>query len=367
MILQYEPSVDRKTLAKEVSKYIKGNGWFTEHKYNEQFEQEIAKYLGVKHCYTMNNGTISLSLALLASGIQAGDYVLIPNITMIATCNAVKLIGAKCIFVDVDERNLCMDLEQARESIANAQQYVKACIYVTLHGRSHPAGEYESFRQYCADRNIAVIEDNAQSFGSEWDNKKNISCPLGGIGSFSFSMPKIITTGQGGCLVTNDDKLALKIKKLKDFGRSSGGIDIHEEFGINAKFTEIQALMGLNQMKDIEVRVVKKCMMYETYRSKLQEIDRVKFLPHNSTPWFCDIYTSKRDELKDFLYRNEIHTRSIYPELTSQGVNSSCTTKTMKVSGRYCAEGLWLPSSVDISEEDINLVSNKIIEFFKHN
>ena len=371
MIPQYKPTIRREALAQEVSDYIKGDGWMTEHKHNEKFENTLAEYLGVKHCFTVNNGTISLALALLANGIQPGDYVLVPNITMIATCNAVRLIGAKCAFIDVDERNLCMDLEQAKEEIEKLGHYAKAVMYVTLHGRSHPENEYESFREYCESKGIALIEDNAQSLGSTWGHLRTpirkISCPKNGIGSFSFSMPKIITTGQGGCLVTNDDNLALKIKKLKDFGRAVGGIDTHDEFGINAKFTEIQAIMGLNQMEDIEIKTVQKCLIACLYKTKLQELDRVKFIYHNSVPWFIDIYVPKRDELKDFLYMNEIHTRAIYPELTSQKVNDSCNVKTMKVSGKYCAEGLWLPSYLDITEEDITLVCNKIKEFFLHN
>src|ERR1035437_2805844 len=105
MITQFQPSFDRITLAKEVSDYILGTGWFTEHRKTEEFERELAKFIGVKYCSVVNNGTISLSLALLALGVGPGDYVIVPNITMIASCSAVKLIGAKCAFGDLDERN----------------------------------------------------------------------------------------------------------------------------------------------------------------------------------------------------------------------------------------------------------------------
>ena len=367
MILQYKPTFNRPELAKEVSDYILGDGWFTEHRRTEEFEKKIAEFLGVKYCSVVNNGTISLSLALLAMGVQAGDYVIVPNITMIATCNAVKLIGAKCVFIDLDEKNLCLDLGLAMKSIEVMGGRVKAVIYVTLNGRSHPVVEYEEFRKYCEVNSVSLLEDNAQSFGSQWSDKTKISCPKNGIGSFSFSMPKIITTGQGGCLVTNDKELADKIKKLKDFGRSIGGIDVHDSFGINSKFTEIQAIIGLSQMRDIELRMVKKSFIYEFYRQKLKDVTDVTFVDHKSLVWFVDIFVPNRKELQDFLYRNEIHTRAIYPELTSQLCNSGCAVKTMDVSGKYAQSGLWLPSYTELEEEDITLICNKITEFYRHN
>lgn len=364
MIPQYRPIIDRESLAKETSDYILGDGFFTEYKKTEEFEQAICKLLNVKYCSMVNNGTISLSLALLAMGIKAGDSVLVPNITMIATCNAVKLIGAKPIFVDVNHTNLCMDLYKAQTLVE--KNFVKAVIYVTLNGRSHSQEELLTFKKSCDFYGVAIIQDNAQSLGSNYSNGTPISCLKGGIGSFSFSMPKIITTGQGGCLVTNDDKLAMKIKKLKDFGRMNGGMDIHDEFGINSKFTEIQAIMGLNQLNNIQVRIFSKEYIYAIYDHALMNISEVYMFPYTGyTPWFVDIYIDDRDKLQSYLKEKGIGTRAIYPELTSQLVNKKwLQPKTLKVSGKYSNKGLWLPSSLDIKEEEIKFICDTIKEFY---
>lgn len=370
MIPQYEPWIDRISLAQEVSNYTLGDNYFTEYKNTQAFEKKIATLLGVKYCFALNNGTISLSLALLANGIKPGDNVLVPNITMIGTSSAVKLIGANPIFVDIDPTNLCMDLKKALREIE--YDYIKAVIYVTLNGRSHDIDELKKFHKLCKHYNIAVIEDNAQSLGSNYSDCIPISCPIDGIGSFSFSMPKIIMTGQGGCLVTNNDKLALKIKKLKDFGRTEGGIDIHDDFGINCKFTEYQAIMGLNQLKNINSRILIKQLLYRTYRKNLGGISEIKMLEgkykvgQSWTPWFVDIYIEDREKLQQYLKDNGIGTRVMYPELTSQVVNKRgfLQPKTLKVSGKCAKEGLWLPSSMTLKEKDIVYICNKIKEFY---
>lgn len=367
MIPQYRPIIDRESLAKETSDYILGDGFFTEYKKTEEFEQALCKLLNVKYCSMVNNGTISLSLALLAMGIKPGDSVLVPNITMIATCNAVKLIGAKPIFVDVNHTNLCMDLYKSQTLVE--KNFVKAVIYVTLNGRSHSQEELLTFKKSCDLYGVAIIQDNAQSLGSYYSNETPISCLEGGIGSFSFSMPKIITTGQGGCLVTNDDKLAMKIKKLKDFGRMNGGMDIHDEFGINSKFTEIQAIMGLNQLKTIGERIWNKRWNYAVYQRALMNISEIYMLPTDDicecTPWFVDIYIADRDKLQSYLKEKGIGTRAIYPELTSQLVNKKwLQPKTLNVSGKYAKEGLWLPSSINIQPDEIFYICNIIKDFY---
>lgn len=376
MIPQYQPVFNREALAKEISDYILGDGYFTEYKQTEKFEQKIAQFLGVNHCITTNNGTISLSLALLAQGVNAGDHVLIPNLTMFATQAAVELIGAKPIFVDVDPRNLCLDLEQAKKIIEEAPlnsstgvSNIKACIYVSLNGRSHKIDELENFEHFCVENHIVYLEDNAQSLGSKHsDNEYFISCPLVGIGSFSFSMPKIITTGQGGCLVTNNDKLARKIRKLKDFGRSGGGNDIHDEFGINNKFTEIQAIIGINQLQNINERIEKKKWIYKTYYDQLKEVKQIKFLNTNldfTTPWFVDIFVEDRNKLQAFLKEMGIGTRNLYPALTSQEVNTNYNKDYLPVSELYSTQGVWLPSSLLLTHEEIKFVCDKIKEFYK--
>jgi perosamine synthetase len=362
MIPQYKPLIDRAALADKVREYILSDGYFTEFRHTAEFEKVLAAYLGVKHCFALNNGTISLSLALLAVGVQPGDRVLVPNITMIATCNAARLIGAVPVLIDVDPVNLCMNLRDAEANLAGAT----AVLYVTLNGRSHGVELLRLFEELCRRRGVSVIQDNAQSLGSRHDNGEAVACVAATVGSFSFSMPKIITTGQGGCLVTNDDEVAWKIGRLKDFGRARGGLDIHDEFGVNCKFTEIQALMGLDQMKDIGARCDAKRRIYAAYADALSSVPQVQ-MPANRegvTPWFVDIYTPRRDELKAFLHDRGIGSRPVYPPLTSQTINRDLRHGETSVSTRWSEAGLWLPCSMDLTADEIETVCRAVKEFF---
>ena len=357
MILQYEPLFGNSE-AEAVFEYMKTGGWITEYKKTEEFEDRIKTFLGVKYCSAVNNGTISLSIALLALGIKPGDKVLVPDLTMIATPNAVRLIGAIPVFVDIDTK-LCMDLDRAYVKISEGG--IKAVIYVTLNGRCANSKEYDAFLEYCKQKKIATIEDSAQSFGSRYDD--NALCGNKcDIASFSFSTPKIISTGQGGCLVTNNDALGLKIEKIKDFGRISGGIDIHNEFGINSKFTEIQAVIGIEQIKDIDRRIARKIDIYDKYLEGIGNVVEIIENDESVVPWFVDIYIPNKAKLKEYLFGQGIGTREVYPPIHSQKVYLG--TEEYPVTNEYSNSGLWLPSSFNLTNKDIKFICSKIKEFY---
>lgn len=385
MIPQFRPNYNREQIAKEVSEYILNeDNFFSEHTYTKKFEEELASFLNVKHCICVTNGTMALSLALLANGIKAGDYVLIPNITMMSTQAAVEIIGAIPVFVDVDPVNLCMDLFKAKQLIINDKGHskvapwnkIRACIYVTLNGRSHDVEELDRFNNFCKFYNVQVIEDNAQSFGSYYLDKTakdvedmKISCPLKGIGCFSLSFHKLLSTGQGGFCITNNDELAIRLRELKNVGRVEGGADFHERFGYNAKFTDIQAIMGLVELKNIYGKITNKRFNFTMYRYYLKDIEEVIFLDtniYNVCPWFVDCYVHNRDGLQKYLKDNGIGTRAIYPALTTQKINllysDNVNVPLQSIISSQC--GLWLPSSVDITEEEIKFVCDKIRNFY---
>lgn len=370
MITQYEPLIDYKDLNKRVSKYLKqGDGWLTEYQNTQEFENSIAKFLGVNHAIVVNNGTIAISLALIAEGIRKGDRVLVPDISMIATAYAVELIGAEPIFCDIDPQTMCLDLNVARGIIEYADLEIKAVINVSLNGRNNHWLAYNDFQTFCSINKVKLIEDNAQSFGSK-HSTEYISCPERGIGSFSFSMPKIITTGQGGCLVTNEQHLADNIRRLKDFGRVSGGIDEHEYFGINSKFTELQAITGLSQLKNINFRIERKKHIYNRYKEQLISTKGIHFLNTSDevTPWFVDIYVHDRDELMDYLKKLGVSTRAMYPCLHGQRQYRPDYIGKGHVdfiqSSRMSNMGLWLPSSMNLADYDIDRICSLIRDFF---
>ena len=356
MIHQYEPKFDVADLNTRFVSYFQSGGFCTEYKKTEEFENKIKEFLGVKYCFVVNNGTISLSLALLALGIKPGAKVAVPDLTMIATPNAVRLIGAVPIFVDIEPDTLCMDISKLRE--LTDVDGIKAVIYVSLNGR---CSNNISWLKHAS---IPVIDDAAQSFGSQLPF--GVYCGTQSeIGSFSFSMPKIITTGQGGCLVTDDDDLATKIKHLKDFGRDKGGIDNHPYFGINSKFTELQALVGLSQIKDLEWRIQRKRDLYVLYRDNLKDVREVTVIETKleyQVPWFIDILANDRDRLVAYLKDRGIGTRVIYPPIHTQ--ESYNIQQDFPVTSSVCARGLWLPSSLTLSDNDIITICNAIKEFY---
>lgn len=314
--------------------YMDEDGFLTEFKKTAKFEQMIADFTGAKHCIVVNNGTISLTLAALAVGINAGDEVIVPNYTMIATPNSVKMFGAKPVFVDVERETLC-----------------KAGI--------------EAFVNLCKEHNLALIEDSAQSLGSFYPNDKHIGT-MGLVGSFSFSAPKIISTGQGGALITDNDEIAAKIRKLKDFGRSGGGNDIHDSIGYNFKFTELQACVGIEQMKKLESRIVRKKEIYRLYEKGLQGIKGIELFKQDLTctvPWFYDSICDGRDELQEFLKQNNIGSRIMYPPINKQVAYQ--VSGEHKVSNLIGQKGLWLPSASQLTNEQIAYICEKIAEFYK--
>lgn len=343
-----------------VNDYMSNVGFITEFKKTEEFEKEIANFVGAKHCFVVNNGTISLTIAALALGIGPGDEVIVPNYTMVATPNSVRLLGAKVKFVDICKKTLWIDFEKAKKSIT---KNTKAIFLVSANGR-YPSESIDEFIDYCSHKNVNVIEDAAQSLGSYYPDNIHIGLK-GDIGSFSFSAPKIISTGQGGALITDHDELAFKISRIKDFGRSGGGNDTHDYFGINSKFTELQACIGLEQIKKLPLRIKRKKEIYKRYCNGLKNLTEVSIFSNDNNytaPWFIDALVEDRLNLMNWLKEKNIGTRVMYPPLNKQKIYYSNIDHT--VSNLIGENGLWLPSSCQLTNEEIDYICEKINEFY---
>jgi perosamine synthetase len=345
---------------KAIHDYMSNCGWITEFKQTQLFEKMICEYIGVKHCFAVNNGTISLTLAAIACGVGVGDEVIVPNYTMIATPNSIKMLGAKPVFVDVEPETLCMDIDKARKAITSK---TKALMFVSANGR-YPDSGINAFEKLCKEKGVFLIEDSAQSLGSWYPDGRHIGS-AGIIGSFSFSAPKVISTGQGGALITNDDVIAIKLKKLKDFGRSGGGNDIHDSIGYNCKFTELQACIGVEQMKKLKWRVERKKEILKLYHLKLSEVKGAKFFKQDlsfTTPWFIDAFVEKRKALQNFLMQKGIGSRTMYPPINRQVCYNE--PGDFPVSNLVGEKGLWLPSSSQLANEEIEMICTAIKEFY---
>jgi len=289
--------------------------------------------------------------------------VIVPNYTMIATPNSIKMFGAVPVFVDVEPETLCLDIELAKKAITPK---TRAIMLVTANGR-YPKSGIEAFVKLCKEKGLLLIEDAAQSLGSFYPDGRHQGT-VGIFGSFSFSTPKIISTGQGGAVITNDDGIANKVRRLKDFGRSSGGLDIHDSIGYNFKFTELQACLGIEQMKKLAWRVKRKGEILKLYRKYLAGVGKIRFFAQDlecTTPWFIDVLADDRAGLMKALKENGIGSRVMYPPINRQEAYK--VPGDHKVSNTVGEKGLWLPSSSKLQDDKIKYICDKIGEYYGGN
>lgn len=359
-IHQVEPYITENE-KRAVADYLDSGGWITEFRQTQKFEEMIAEFVGTRYATVVTSGTAALYLSLLAAGIGPGDKVLVPNYTMIATPNVVVWAGAEPVLVDVEPDTLCMDIDKAPVDAAT-----KALMYVPINGRS---GNMQKVVDFCSRNNLLLIEDACQALGSTYKGK--YLGTFGDLSTYSFTPHKIITTGQGGVVVTNDEKLHNKIKKLKDFHRTSPGKDQHDGIGFNFKFTDLQAVLGLEQMKAINSRIALKKEIFSRYGSKLAAVEEVTFLSidlQDMTPWFVDPIVPSmqiRDKLMDYLKKQGIGSRPYYPPVNHQEMYSSKQPKgSLPVSEGIVGRGLWLPSSMSLKNEEIDYVCDTVQSFF---
>jgi perosamine synthetase len=359
MIPQIEPWFgEEETTA--VCEYMRSGGWLMEFRKTREFERMIAAYTGAAHCVVTNNGTISLTLAALACGLQAGDDVIVPNYTMIASANSMFMLGANPVFVDVEPETLCLDIDKTKAALTPK---TRAIILVSPNGR-YPKAGIEPFVRLVKEHGLILIEDAAQSLGSRFPDGRHIG-RAGTVGSLSFAISKIVSTGQGGCLITDDDELADRLRQLKDFGRAVGGNDVHDSIGYNFKFTDLQACVGIEQMKKLDQRIERKKQILFRYQQALEGIKSVKFFEQdlkNTTPWFIDVLCERRGRLQVYLQQRGIGTRVMYPPINRQ--KAYHRPGFFPVSELVGEKGLWLPSSPQLNDEQIDEICNAITQFY---
>lgn len=340
-----------------VAAYMKSDAWLTEHTQTALFEQRLANFIGVQHCSVVPNGTLALVAALWALGVRAGDEVIVPNLTMIATANAAVLLGAQPVLVDVEPQSLGLNPDLITGVIT---ERTRAVIFVPFNGR---AGRVQEVAALCREHGIPLLEDAAQALGS-YSAEQQLGS-IGHLGTFSFSIHKILSTGQGGAVVTNDDKLGQALRRIKDFGRSRGGIDIHDTIGFNFKFTDIQAVIGLTQLEKVPARIKIKRAIYRRYHERLQGVPSVEMVATNlqeTTPWFVDIFVPDPNQLQLYLADRGIATRRIYPPINEQVAYD--LTGDYPVTKRVAQRGLWLPSAAQLTSADIDRVCAEIADYY---
>lgn len=369
MIPVNEPLIAKNALS-FVSDCIK-TGWISSAgSYIQRFEQEFAKFQQVKYAVTTTSGTAALHLALATLGIGKGDEVILPDHTMFACAAAIIYTGAKPIPVDVERTTWNIDVSLIEKKITKK---TRAIMPVHIYG--HPV-DMTPLLRLAKKYELFVIEDAAESCGSEYKGKKVGS--LGNINCFSFYANKIITTGEGGMITTNNKKLAQKARALKDLAHSPKKRFLHTQIGFNYRMTNMQAALGLAQLEEVETYVEKKQWMANLYNLQLKNIEGLTLPIERS--WAKNVYWMyavlvedsfgiKRNTLQKRLREKGIDTRTFFMPIHKQPALKKIGFKdnsSYKVSEEISQKGLYLPSGLAITQEQIETVCRTIVEIKKN-
>ena len=339
------------------------SGWISSQApYVKQFEKEFAEWLGVKHAIAVSNGTVALHLALLALGVGSGDEVIVPDLTFASPANMVVLTGARPVFVDVTREYWCIDPKDFRRKITRR---TKAVIVVHLYG--HPA-DMDEVLEIARENNIYVIEDCAEAHGAEYRGRKVGT--FGDIATFSFYANKIITTGEGGMVVTNDDELADKIRLMRDHGMRPRYW--HIVLGFNYRMTGLQAAVGIAQLRKIGKLLERKRRIAMIYEEVLNDVSGIELHPKmlwaNPSYWLYSILVDEkkcglsRDKLMEKLEKRGIETRRFFYPLHSMSAFNEYSSEgdAYPISTYLSEHGLNLPSGPRISDEEVAYVARVI-------
>jgi len=368
--------VNKPVISKEAKDHVVEaieSGWISSAgRFVDLFEKDYAKIFSVKHAIAVCNGTAALHVALTALRIGPGDEVIVPAFTMGATWLAVMYTGAKPVFVDCEADTLNINPLLIEEKIT---RNTRAILPVHIYG--HPV-DMDPVMEIAKKHRLFVIEDAAEAHGAEYKGRK---CgTIGDIGIFSFYANKIISTGEGGMVITNDDNFAERSRKIKDLFHSSKKRFIHEEIGFNYRMTNLQAAIGCGEILHLEEYLNKKISMANTYNTLLRGIPGI-ILPTTKSYaknvfWMYgiriipEIFGITKDELRNILKENGVDTRDFFYPPNEQEVLQKTETiapnEKFPESEKAATNGLYLPSGLSITENEIMEVCQKIITARKY-
>lgn len=327
----------------------------------ERFEAQVAAMAGVKHAIACNNGTTSLHLALVGMGLEAGDEVIMPSLTYIATANCVHYCGAKPVFIDNDPRTFNMDPARIEEAITPR---TKGIVVVHLYGQSADMAPIMEI----ADRHgLWVLEDAAEAHGAKYKG-----APVGGIGrcgSFSFFGNKIITTGEGGAVTTNDDALAESMRLLRSQGMSADKRYWHPVVGFNYRMTNLTAAIGVAQMERLDDALTKRAEIARWYDEALSGLTSHIELPFTAPGcthsfWMYTIMLRphlqvSRDDVMERMDAEGVETRPVFYPVNDMPPYFDNTVDAPNAR-RCAASGINLPTHELLSAKDIARVSETL-------
>jgi perosamine synthetase len=337
------------------------NGWNNHHSdYLMQFESQFAEFVGAKYAMATSSCTGALHLALLALGIGAGDEVLVPETTWVATASAVTYVGATPVFVDIDAETWCMSVSDMEQKITKRS---RAIIPVHLYGY---AADMTPIMDLARSRNLFVVEDAAPAIGTLVSGKPAGS--FGDFGCFSFQGAKMLVTGEGGMLVSSDDDLMKRARKIQDHGRKPGTFWI-EEVGYKYKMSNLTAAFGLAQLERAELQILRKRRIFSQYASLLSGYEGLQFqlerANSRSICWMTSVSLgesigSTREQVMAELNSNGIDTRPVFPPISTYGIWRT-NSKPGETATRIGDRAINLPSGVRMSEKSVERVCETLI------
>ena len=358
-------------------KYVKDcldTGWVSSvGSYVTQFENMLAEFSGCKYGVATSNGTTALHVSLMLAGVKQDDYVIVPNVTFIASINSIKYTGADPILIDVHPGTWQMDLDLLEEFLENETDEKDGQLFYVKDGRTircimpvHVLGntiDLTRFMELANRYHLPVVEDATESLGTYYKGQHTGSFGL--MGCFSFNGNKIITTGGGGVIVTNNEELARKAKHLTTQAKSDPFEYIHDEVGYNYRLVNVLAAMGVAQMELLPSFVKRKKEINDFYRSALQGCGDISFqeiAPEvDCNCWLFTFRTSKQRELLKLLNEKQLQSRPFWVPMNQLRMfKDNIYYNHNDCSGTIYSECLSIPCSTNITDAELETVAQTI-------
>jgi perosamine synthetase len=368
-------------------KYVKDcldTGWISSAgSYVNDFEKMVAEYAGAKYGVACMNGTAGLHIAQILSGVTSNDHVIAPNITFIATLNAIKYTGAAPILIDVDPKSWQMDLNLLKSFLQenvilkevdgvtysfhkSTNKCIKAIMPVHVLGNM---GDMDKLMEIATQFHLVIIEDSTESLGSFHKGKHSGS--FGKFGVFSFNGNKIISTGGGGVIVTNDEALAKKAKHLTTQAKVSAMEYIHDEIGFNYRLVNVLAAIGVAQMEQFPELLQNKRRMDQFYRSELKGIGDITFQDVDpnveANCWLFTFKTNKMRTLLEYLNDYGVQSRPFWMPMNQlEMFKNDIYINESDQSNHVYETSISIPSSAGITQSEMEEVVRLIKLFYKN-
>lgn len=313
---------------------------------NDLFSKTIAEYVNSPWCLLTTSGTVALSVAAKALDLQPGDEIIVPAYGVISTINAFTVLGLKPRLADIKISTGCIDPNKLLEII---NEKTKAVCFVNFSGYTGP--DLKKIKSICDSYNIPLIEDAACALGQKFD--ETFAGNFGTIGIYSFSVPKIITTGQGGAILFQDEPSYLKAKAYIDQGDTNWRqTNLNRGIGSNLRMPDILASFGLEQLKDLEHRLSIRRKIYQRFQERMEKF--IYSIPSSEPPLHNIVFTREPDYLVEFLKTNNIQAARQYRTISQHPIYKNLAEKEFENSDFWENHAVYLPFGIGLTLEQVD-------------